>query len=186
MRIFNTGDLVKISILVLFIIHPCLCTLRNRYFEKSLFSNCESLCSIILPKGLKSIRDDAFSRCRSLTSITLPEGLAKIEEDAFQQCEELSSISLPKSLISIGSKAFYSCTSLSCVNLPNALESLGDWVFAYCPSLQSMLLPRSIKEIEVNPFCKSTLSIESLSHHFYVENNLPIYRRQDTANLLPL
>ena len=67
----------------------------------------QSIQTINLPKGLKSIGKEAFAECKGLDSITLPEGITTIEEDTFL-FSSLRSITLPDSLVSIEDGAFYS------------------------------------------------------------------------------
>ena len=44
------------------------------------------------------IGEEAFSWCESLTSIVIPKGVTKIGYGAFQFCSELTSIAIPNSV----------------------------------------------------------------------------------------
>ena len=60
---------------------------------------------IILPDGIESLAGYSFFECESLASVTLPEGLKTIGVSAFQQTA-LTSITFPKSLETINGYAF--------------------------------------------------------------------------------
>ncbi|MBR6752968.1 MAG: leucine-rich repeat domain-containing protein, partial [Clostridia bacterium] len=62
-----------------------------------------------VPKGIRSIGEQAFSGCDSLTSITLPEGLTRIGDYAYSGCYSLTGITLPEGLTRIGDYAFSDC-----------------------------------------------------------------------------
>jgi len=62
----------------------------------SAFNSCFGLTSIVLPQGLKSIKDDAFSGCKSLQTITLPKSLSSIGADIFDGCKGLTEIRVAK------------------------------------------------------------------------------------------
>ena len=63
------------------------------------------LTGIILPDGIESLAGYSFIGCESLASVTLPEGLKTIGVSAFQQTA-LTSITFPKSLETINGYAF--------------------------------------------------------------------------------
>ena len=127
----------------------------------SYFGENNTLTSITLPKGLKTIGDSAFNECKSLTSITLPEGLKTIGSKAFRECYSLTSITLPKGLKTIGNYAFNKCESLTSITLPEGLKTIGDGAFCLCESLTSITLPEGLKTIGDSAFtkCKSITSI---------------------------
>jgi len=61
---------------------------------------------IQIPKGVKSIEDNAFCNCNSLTSITIPDSVKSIEKNAFWNCKSLTSIIIPNSVTYIGNGIF--------------------------------------------------------------------------------
>lgn len=63
------------------------------------------LTGIILPDGIESLAGYSFIGCESLASVTLPEGLKTIGVSAFQQTA-LTSITFPKSLETINGYVF--------------------------------------------------------------------------------
>ena len=77
------------------------------------FSNCSSLSSIIIPKGVTSIETYTFNNCSSLSSIIIPESVTSIGGYAFQGCYSLSSVTIPEGVTSIENNAFYNCSSVA-------------------------------------------------------------------------
>jgi len=87
-------------------------------------SGINPLQSIVLPKGITTIGDDAFSYNTSLTSIKIPNTVTSIGKRAFQGCTNLTSIEIPEGVKSIGYAAFSSCSKLTTITLPASLTSL--------------------------------------------------------------
>lgn len=77
--------------------------------ESSTFSNCETLCEIILPDTLVSIGDLAFSNCTSLKEITIPASVKTIGELAFYNCSSLTMVNFLGERPTLGQKAFFCC-----------------------------------------------------------------------------
>ena len=69
---------------------------------KSVFYNCRSLTSIVIPNSVASIGWGAFAYCGNLTSVTIGNGVTSIGDYAFQSCSSLTSIEIPDSVTSIG------------------------------------------------------------------------------------
>lgn len=70
-----------------------------------------SVKSIILPEGLKVIKEDAFSQCGILESINIPNSVTVIGENAFSSCENLVFDTLDISQMKeVGARAFDYCT----------------------------------------------------------------------------
>lgn len=72
----------------------------------------DSLFSIIIPKSVTSIKDNALSNCSSMTSITIPNSVTSIGDFAFCNCDMLASITIPNSVTRINGSAFSHCAAL--------------------------------------------------------------------------
>jgi hypothetical protein len=57
---------------------------------------------LVIPEGVKEIRDSAFSGCKKLTTLTLPSSIEKIGAHAFQYCEALTTVKIPAKTIYYG------------------------------------------------------------------------------------
>ena len=69
----------------------------------------ESLETIRLPKGFKTINFECFYGCTSLKEVTIPDGVKKIDIFAFGHCENLAKLVIPESVTTIDD-AFISWT----------------------------------------------------------------------------
>ena len=113
------------------------------------FDGCDSLTSISIPEGVKSIDGNAFQGCSGLTSIDLSKatGLTTIGYGAFDGCIGLTSISIPSSVTSIGEVAFYECSSLEEVTMEaNTPPELGIWAFNGTADTLQILVPSGSEE----------------------------------------
>ena len=101
-------------------------THRVEAIGKSVFLGNQYIKSVIIPQGMREIREFAFDsstleqisipstvisiergafRNTPLTSVTLPSGLKRIPEDLFAICTELAHIDIPSTVTEIGSQA---------------------------------------------------------------------------------
>lgn len=90
------------------------------------------LSEVILPKGLKHIGYGAFEgnsfRHNSLESIYIPDGVKTIGDWAFAFCSSLKSVKVPNSVKRIGTGAFAGCASLAQIYIPENV-SMGERAF---------------------------------------------------------
>jgi hypothetical protein len=54
---------------------------------------------LVIPEGVKEIRDSAFSGCKNLTSVTIPASIERIGDYAFSGCPELATVKMPAKTI---------------------------------------------------------------------------------------
>ena len=111
------------------------------------FYRCESLTSISIPDGVKTIGSYAFSRCIALVSVTIPSGVTMIGDSAFDNCIALKSITIPDGVTSIGYSAFGNCIALVSVTIPSGVTMIGDSAFGNCIALTSITIPNGVTSI---------------------------------------
>lgn len=107
------------------------------YYSGWIFTDCENLEEIILPKA-KIIGYATFEDCTSLKYANLPTATL-LEERAFNKCKALEDIYLPQ-VITIGDNVFSSCDAVKSVNAPLA-TTVGARVFWSDKVLQYVRLP---------------------------------------------
>ena len=126
------------------------------------FDSRSDFCYMLLPKGLKTIGDEAFYRTK-LGNISIPATVTSIGRRAFSYNEILSTVDIaPNSaLASMGEAAFYECKSLKSISLPNGITQLENSVFNNCSGLESVVLPAALNSIGYSCF-SHTSSLKSI------------------------
>ena len=117
--------------------------------------NSKLLISIVLPKKLKKIGDDAFYNCSGLRGeLRIPLGVTSIEDRTFSGCSGLKGLVIPPSVTSIGEWAFYECSGFTGeLNIPSGVTSIGGSAFSGCSGFTGeLILPSGITSIEARAF----------------------------------
>ena len=84
---------------------------------------------------IKTIEAGAFSKVEiesgitPLSSIVLPKGITTIGDDAFSYNTSLTSIKIPNTVTTIGKRAFYGCTNLTSIEIPDSVTYIGEYCF---------------------------------------------------------
>ena len=76
---------------------------------------------VVIPHGVRAIRNDAFAYAFNMTSVVIPDSVAFIGSHAFFACEDLISAAIPPSVVFLGKEAFSCCTNL-CLSIPESLS----------------------------------------------------------------
>ncbi len=127
----------------------------------------EQIRSVVVSKGVTSIKGHAFENCSYLTSVVLPDGLKDIGFYAFKDCPLLTSITFPKTLTECGGYCFKDsglktvtfaagstvipgsllneAKNLTTVNMPDSITEIGSSAFEGCAKLASIKLPARLK-----------------------------------------
>lgn len=122
------------------------------------FCSCQSLTgSLVIPQGIKVIRDYTFYNCGFDGSLVLPDGITKIGEQVFWHCPLTGELVLPKSITSIGLYTFYLCKFSGKLSLPKSLMILEDKAFEACRCFTGTLeIPEGITCISKECFNNCT------------------------------
>ena len=110
-------------------------------------SGINPLQSIVLPKGITTIGDDAFSYNTSLTSIKIPNTVTSIGKRAFQGCTNLTSIEIPDTVTYIGDYCFSGCNRLQKIKLSKKIQTINQYLLYGCSSLTEIEIPEGVKSI---------------------------------------
>lgn len=105
------------------------------------------LSSIVLPKGITTIGDDAFSYNTTLTSIKIPNTVTTIGKRAFYGCTNLTSIEIPDSVTDIGEYCFWDCNRLQKIKLSKKIRTIYNGLLEGCSSLTEIEIPEGVEYI---------------------------------------
>ena len=108
------------------------------------FDGCDSLVSLAIPEGVRSIEKNAVAFSQNLVSVSLPSTLTEIGVGAFVADVSLKEIEIPDGVTVIEQGTFISCTSLEELTLPNSVETIGYGAFDECTSL-CIWVPKTAK-----------------------------------------
>ena len=135
--------------------------------DKSAFSGCSGLTSVIIPNSVTSIGQYAFQHCSGLTSVTVNGSLTTIGSSPFYGCNNIEEVSfdcetvtslfsyfsgikkvtLSENVKTISNSAFSGCSGLTSVTIPSSVTSIGDYAFSGCSGLTSVTIPSSVTSI---------------------------------------
>ena len=128
------------------------------------FAGNTRLREVVLPDGLKTVREYAFDGASRLRAVTFTgDVLERIEQRAFRNCTVLRKLDLPDSVVTIGSEAFVNCAALSAVGITNnsVLERIGEKAFSKT-ALSYLYLPSKVTEFDgsVLAFCRNMRNVD--------------------------
>ncbi len=150
--------------------------------DEDAFAKCVGIEKVVVPEGIKTIRNGAFSGCTSLKEVILPSGLRYIgnrpKKNPFYSSMKnyiainykvkgnwyykgvfegsaLEYVKLPDSVEYIGNRSFALCRSLRYITLPAALKTIGEGSFMGCKSLHGITLPKKLSLIKQEMFYDS-------------------------------
>lgn len=126
------------------------------FYANKIYLNGTLVTDLIIPNGVKKIRQCAFPKCFDFKSITIPESVTSIESSAFSNCTGLTKVIIPDSVTRIGGNAFYNCTAIEEVKFGKYVESIGDSAFYNCSKLSNVIIPDSVTSIGSSAFSNCT------------------------------
>ena len=109
-----------------------------------LLQGCASLREFHIPDVIRNIGEKAFERT-GLETVVLPKALDTIGDNAFSYCTNLIEIAIPPGVSSIGNSAFYGCRTLKSIIIPTSVVSIGDGAFDNCKGLVTAYVPLPLK-----------------------------------------
>ncbi len=124
---------------------------------RTAFKGTSTLKSIVLPYGLKEIKDNAFTDSKALTNVKMYDNVTYIGKGAFSNCKALKDVTLSNSIEAIDDDAFYKCSFLGDVKLPKTLKSIGEEAFLGCICFDNLILPENLEEVEWGAFAECSL-----------------------------
>lgn len=116
-------------------------------------NNKRGIHSIVLPKSITSIGNNAFSGLRSLmySTLEIPDGVTKIGSGAFSYNEDQNGVEmiLPTTLDSIEASAFYACGFKCELKLTDNIRYIGGGAFDRTPNFYGTFhIPTKLKQVD--------------------------------------
>ncbi len=116
------------------------------------FQNCINLKNAEIPDSVTSIGNYAFYNCDGLTEIVISDSVTSIGSDVFNDCNNLEEVTLSENLTSIPNYTFYNCTNLNNVDIPDGVTSIGNYAFYNCDGLTEVVIPDSVTSLGTSVF----------------------------------
>ena len=136
----------------------------------SSFYNCDSITSIVLGDGVKSIGEFAFWRCDNVKNITIGKNVTKINASAFRECISLESIVIPDGVTAIAERTFDNCRALTSVVIPDSVTSVGGYAFYNCGSLLYVYYKGTANEWDSISIENRNTALTDAIRYYYVAN----------------
>ena len=130
------------------------------------YTSAESLRTLNIGPGVKSIGNNAFRNIKTLVNLNIDPSVSDlaIGNYAFYDCDSLESVSLPAGLASLGQASFNGCEKLSTINFAeeSVITDIPRDCFGSNPSLEYIKFPNSVKTIRIGQFyyCTKLKEIE--------------------------
>ncbi len=118
----------------------------------------DTIKSITIEKGVRSIGEYCFYNCANITDITLPDSVIDIGLLALGNCSNLKSVTVPDSVKHIN-RSFQGCSSIESMKLPFIGQSPYEnrylaYIFGSVSVDGATYVPSSLKEIIISDECE--------------------------------
>lgn len=144
-----------------------------------------SVYASILPDSTKTLGNFVFSECYSLDTFSLGKGVKTIGMNTFSKCKKLTKIDLGTSLSVLPDYTFYMCSSLNGVRVPDSVERIGNGVFVSCIALDDISFGTGLKYVGTSVLVESKIFEEAKTTDMLVIDGWLIqYFDTETENLI--
>lgn len=123
------------------------------------FYNCKTLKTVIIPKSVKTIRENAFDGCSMLEEVKILPGVTKLGKFAFYRCSSLKNITIPETVKEVEVGCFHGCSSIETAEIHSSL--IGEHMFYGCKNLKNVKIGKEVVQIKYDAFsdCSSIVSL---------------------------
>ncbi|WP_300700052.1 leucine-rich repeat protein [uncultured Phocaeicola sp.] len=102
--------------------------------------------AVILPSGLKEIKNVALGFCPSLRTLDIPESVTTLGRWIVEGCNYLETITLHNGLKTLSPSTFYGC-GITSIHIPTTVTEIPNWCFQLCENLERIYLHDGITSI---------------------------------------
>lgn len=118
----------------------------------------ENLKTVKFVDGITELVDYVFTGCDALQNVEIPKETTTIGVEAFSSCSNLKSIEIPNKVTIIGKNAFHSCWNLELTKIPESVKNIESSAFHYCRKVTSLKIPKEVTEIKSWTFARTGLT----------------------------
>ena len=136
-----------------------LCYAKNLYLDGILVTD------LVIPTGVKNIRENAFYGCTSITSVTIPSSVTYIRTGAFEDCVGLEAVYISDLAAWLNITMSYAGNPLIYAKnlyldgmlvtdlvIPEGIRGINNYAFCGCTSITSVTIPSSVTYIRTGAF----------------------------------
>lgn len=107
--------------------------------------------AVVLPDGLKEIKNLAFYSCALLRTLEIPENVETLGRWIVEECNYLETVTLHNGLKTLSASTFYGC-GITSIHIPATVTEIPDWCFENCKNLGAVYLHDGITFIGEGAF----------------------------------
>lgn len=145
------------------------------YYGAELYLNNEIVTDLIIPQGIKEIKDCSFTGCKSLKTVKLHDEINSIGSSAFADCNAITNFICGNNITQIGGYAFSNCDALTNFELPEQITSMGACVFNSCDKLETVYCKAKTPP-NLTGTVKATFS-DNISYIYVPSNSVELYKK---------
>ena len=151
-----------------------------------LFYYCGQSETVVVPRTVNKIADNAFGWDTNIISATIPESVTEIGRNIFIACSRLKKVELPNSLEKVEG-LFDQCSSLTNVVIPESIIYIFGVPFSRCNQLKKVFLPA---KVSLSGYKGTQLTYDQTIFFFFTENGeivrgLAYCEKKDNNNFEP-
>ena len=108
--------------------------------------------TIVLPNGLKEIKDNALKGCKSLRTLEIPESVEKLGRWIVRDCDYLETVTLHNGLNTLSESTFSGCGGITSIHIPTTVTEIPAYCFSNCQNLERIYLHDGVTSIGTEAF----------------------------------
>lgn len=101
--------------------------------------------------GFSEVLNSVAYGIKTLETVILPRSISKIEDNAFSNCENLKNITIPENVSEIGAQAFMA-SGIRELIIPNSVTKIGASAFSFCSKLEEVVISSNVQTIDEGAF----------------------------------
>lgn len=109
------------------------------YYANHLYLNGEEVKDLVVPSGVKSIKDATFYNCTGLTSVKMNDMVGTVDYYAFAGCTNLTNVVIGHNVYLIMDGAFRDCENLKDLTLGASVQEILFGAFYGCKKIERII-----------------------------------------------